>query len=152
MLCCNVSAPVLAVNDNICPSRTGTINLVQACGATFIQYSSNNGLTWSSAKPLYSTTAKTILARCVNTADTTCKSSTTSVTTDPKKCPGGGFECCLIATATIDPCQDNSTGDVAADELFYDFRSMLVPTMVVLHSGLRSSLGRVCQRASVVMS
>jgi hypothetical protein len=88
---CNVSAPVLAVNDNICPSRTGSINVVQACGAgSIIQYSSNNGLAWSSA----------------------------SVTTDPKKCPGGGFECSLIATATIDPCQDNGTGDVATDDYF----------------------------------
>ena len=116
---CNVSPPVLAVSDNVCPSRTGSINVLQACGAgSFIQYSTNNGLTWSSSKPLYSTVAKTILTRCVNTADTTCKSANTSISTDPKKCPGGGLDCSVIATATVDPCQDNGTGDLATDDYF----------------------------------
>ena len=116
---CDVLPPVLVVNDNICPNRTGSINLVQGCGAgTIIQYSTNNGLTWSRAKPLYSRVAKTILARCVNSADNSCMSVIASVTTDPKKCPGGGSDCSVIATTTVDPCQDNGTADVATDDYF----------------------------------
>jgi hypothetical protein len=116
---CSAAPPVLSVTDNICPSRTGSINVVQGCGAgSFIEYSTNNGVTWSTTKPLYSTNAKTILARCVNIADNNCKSTSASVTTDPKKCTGGGSDCSLIATATVDPCQDNSTGDVATDDYF----------------------------------
>ena len=116
---CAVAPPLLTVNDNICPNRTGTINLSQGCGVgTFIEYSTNNGLTWSTAKPLYTTTAKTILARCVNSADNNCKSVDASVTTDPKKCPDGGSDCSVIASTTVDPCQDNGTADVATDDYF----------------------------------
>ncbi|MBK8721370.1 MAG: SprB repeat-containing protein [Saprospiraceae bacterium] len=116
---CNVAPPVLTVTDNICPSRTGTINLVQGCGAgTFIQYSINNGTSWSSVKPFYSTTSRTILARCVNSTDTTCKSLNTTVTTAPKKCPTDGSECSLIANATIDPCNNNGTDNISTDDYF----------------------------------
>ncbi len=116
---CNVTPPLLTVTDNICPSRIGMINLVQDCGpGSAVQYSGNNGLTWSSAKPLYSTSAKTILARCVNTSDTTCKSAISSVTTNPEKCPGDVTECSIAATAIIDPCLDNGTADIVADDYF----------------------------------
>ncbi|MBK8723277.1 MAG: hypothetical protein IPL95_13710 [Saprospiraceae bacterium] len=116
---CNVSSPVLSVNDNICPSRTGNINLIQGCGAgTFIQYSINNGITWSTVKPLYSTTPRTILARCVNSMDTTCKSPNSIVTTVPKKCPNSGNECSLTANATIDPCNNNGTDNDTTDDYF----------------------------------
>ena len=119
ILNCAPSQPLLTVNDNVCPSRTGSITVVQACGpGTFIQYSSNNGQTWSTTKPSYTTTAKTILARCVNSADTTCKSATTAVTTNPKKCPGGALECSIVASATTDACNDNGTGNLAIDDYF----------------------------------
>lgn len=117
---CNVTEPLLSVNDNICPNRTGTINLVQVCGAgTFNQYSINNGITWSTVKPLYSTIPLTILVRCVNSIDTTCKSLNSTVTTNPKKCsPKDGESCSITANATIDPCNNNGTNDFAADDYF----------------------------------
>jgi len=117
---CTVSAPVISVTDNVCPSRTGTINVVQGCGTgTFLQYSINNGQSWTTTKPLYSTTAMTIIARCVNSSDTTCKSPETTVQTNPKKCPpGGGNECSLIANATVNPCNNNGTDDVSTDDYY----------------------------------
>ena len=117
---CNVAPPVLTVTDNICPSRTGTINLVQGCGAgSFIQYSINNGKSWMTTKPFYSPTSMTILARCVNNSDTSCKSNIVTITTNPKKCPPStGSECSLLANATIDPCNNNGTDDVATDDYF----------------------------------
>jgi len=117
---CNVAPPVLTVTDNVCPNRTGSINLVQGCGAgTFIQYSINNGASWSSVKPLYSTTPRTILARCVNSTDNLCKSLNASVTTAPKPCiPKLGTECSLTANATIDPCNNNGTDNKSTDDYF----------------------------------
>ena len=116
---CNLDPPILSVVNNICPRRTGTISLVQGCGAgTFIQYSTNNGATWGPTLPLYTTTAKTVLARCVNIIDTLCKSLTATVTTVPKKCPGTGNECTLLANAVQDPCNNNGTDDVKSDDYF----------------------------------
>jgi len=109
---CNVLPPTIIVTDNICPSRTGTINIAQNCGSgTFIQYSTNNGLR-------YSTTPITILSRCVNSTDTTCKSVNSTVTTDPKKCTNQGSECSLIANATTNSCNNNGTDNEVTDDYF----------------------------------
>ncbi len=114
-----ISEPVLTVANNICPQRTGSINLLQGCGASSeVQYSSNNGLTWSSAKPFYTQAAKTILARCVYSSDTTCRSSNYSVTTKPVKCLNPGGECTIVASAVLDPCNNNGTNDDSTDDYF----------------------------------
>ena len=116
---CNVLPPVLSVTDNICPSRTGSINIIQTCGSgTSIQFSLNNGLNWSNIKPLYSTTPRTIWARCTDNNDTTCKSPISILSTKPNKCIGNGSECNLIATSSIDQCNNNGTDNDVSDDYF----------------------------------
>lgn len=116
---CNVSPPVLVVTDNICPSRTGAINVVQGCGSgSFIQYSVNNGNTWSTVKPIYSTSPITIMTRCVYSLDTVCKSAIATVSTNPNKCPSNSNDCSLVANSTINPCNDNGTDNIVADDYF----------------------------------
>jgi len=117
---CIINPPALSIIDNVCSSRTGSINVVQGCGVgTTIEYSINNGLTWTKFKPIYSTTSLMILARCVNDSDTSCKSTITSITTNPIKCtPSTNSNCQLISNATIDPCNDNKTGDLKSDDFF----------------------------------
>jgi hypothetical protein len=109
----------LSVNNNICPSRTGSINVITNCGpGTKLMYSINNGITWSDVKPLYSTTPLKIMTRCVNLLDTSCKGSTTTVLTKPVKCISSGNDCTLSANATLNPCDNNGTVDKMEDDYF----------------------------------
>lgn len=117
---CNTTPPLLSIIDNNCPNRIGLLNIVKDCGTGYIiEYSLNNGLSWSSSKPLYSTSVLKVLVRCVDILDTSCKSAITTYITNPKKClPGNGNECMLIANANIDPCNNNNTDDILIDDYF----------------------------------
>jgi len=117
---CDLQPPSLSVVDNVCPNRTGSIQVIQNCSPTaFEQYSINNGNTWTNIKPLYNSTPRTIFARCVNKLDTTCKSQISKFTTAPKYCPPStASECSITAAASIDPCNDNKTNDDKSDDFF----------------------------------
>lgn len=86
--CTPPSAPSLSVTNNVCPSVTGTYNVVSGCGAgTYIQYSTNSGTSWVSSLPAW-VNGQSLIARCVNDADMTCKSvNSNSVTAALVACP-----------------------------------------------------------------
>jgi hypothetical protein len=72
---CNLSSGVIAVPATSCP-----------VGST-LQYSTDNGTSWSTTLPTYNqTTAITVLTRCNCDVDTNVSSPTSSVTTAPGTC------------------------------------------------------------------
>ena len=121
--CTTPSAPTLSVTDNICPATTGSINVTTACGAgTRIEYSTDNGSTWSATAPTYGSSPITVVARCVTNSDATCFSpNSAAVTTAPVTCPPPppAAPCSITITQqTQSVCNNNGTGRRAQDDYF----------------------------------
>ena len=82
------SAPSISVTDNDCSTLTsGLFNVVSDCGlGSTIEWSINNGSTWSSTIPNYDpVNPVTVLARCIDEI-TGCASLSSSVTSSPTIC------------------------------------------------------------------
>ena len=121
--CTTPSAPTLSVTNNVCPTTTGTINETTACGAgTRIEYSTDNGSTWSATAPTYGSAPITVIARCVTDADATCFSpNSAAVTTAPVLCPPPppAAPCSITITQqTQSACNNNGTIRRAGDDYF----------------------------------
>ncbi len=121
--CTTPSAPALSVTNNICPATTGTINVTTACGAgTRIEYSTDNGSTWSATAPTYGSSPITVVARCVTNSDATCFSpNSAAVTTAPVTCPPPppAAPCSITITQqTQSVCNNNGTIRRAQDDYF----------------------------------
>ena len=123
IVCTPPSAPALSVTNNVCPSTTGTINVTTACGAgTRIEYSTDNGSTWSATAPTYGSSPITVVVRCVTDADATCFSpNSAAVTTAPVTCPPPppAAPCSITITQqTQSVCNNNGTNRRAQDDYF----------------------------------
>ena len=122
--CTPPSAPTLSVTNNTCaPFVNGTINVTTACGAgTRIEYSTDNGSTWSATAPTYGNSSITVVARCVTDADATCFSpNSAAVTTAPVTCPPPppAPPCSITITQqTQSVCNNNGTNRRAQDDYF----------------------------------
>jgi len=74
-------APALSVQNNVCPSTTGSFGVVTSCGAgSHIEYSTDGGSTWSLTLPLWSD-GLTVIAVCVSDADPACVSTVSNMVT-----------------------------------------------------------------------
>ena len=122
--CVIPTAPALSVANNTCsPVVAGTINVTTACGAgTHIEYSTDNGSTWSATAPTYGSSPITVVARCVTDADATCFSSNSAaVTTAPVTCPPPppAPPCSITITQqTQSVCNNSGTNNKAQDDYF----------------------------------
>lgn len=111
--CTPPSAPVLSVTNNTCsPVAAGSINVVTACGAgSTIEYSTNNGGSWSTTVPTYGTSPITVIARCVLNSDATCVSASSApVTTAP-------VTCCVAPSAPVLSVTNNTCSPVTAGSI-----------------------------------
>ncbi len=114
-----LTPPTLEIVNNVCPQKIGEINVVEHCGTnSIIEYSINNGNSWSISKPLYSTIPMNILVRCKSTVDNNCYGSNNTFTTDPIKCTNNNPLCTLSPTIYIDPCNNNNTDFTNSDDFF----------------------------------
>ena len=122
--CTTPSAPALSVANNTCaPFVNGTINVTTACGAgTHVEYSTNNGTTWSATAPTYGISPITVIAKCVTDSDATCFSpNSAAVTTAPVTCPPPPptAPCSITITQqTQSVCNNNGTARRAQDDYF----------------------------------
>lgn len=103
-VCPNLSAaaPAAQVTNSFCNTNctlvAGIIGQANKCpsGST-VQYSTNNGSTWSTTVPTYSQASpQTILTRCNCNIDTAISSPTTSITTAPGACTTSGSPTIVI--------------------------------------------------------
>ena len=82
----NPNPPMVAVNNNMCPSTTGTFEVVEPCNSTStIEYSIDNGSSWISSLPIWQD-GRTLVARCVNDVNSNCisiNSNNVIATADP---------------------------------------------------------------------
>ncbi len=91
-ICVNyVNPPEIGVTDNDCDANTpGSFTLTTPCetGNT-AQWSTDGGITWSNTAPTYSNAnPMTVIARCVDSGDSTCASvESLPMTTNPTVCP-----------------------------------------------------------------
>ena len=121
--CATPTPPALNVANNICPATRGSINTTTACGAgTHVEYSTDNGTTWSATAPTYGSSPITVVAKCVTDADATCFSSNSvPVTTSPVNCtpPPPATPCSITITQqTQSVCNNNGTARRAQDDYF----------------------------------
>lgn len=83
--------PEISIVDNNCSAGIeGTIDVLSPCGiGTTLEYSIDNGITWSDIAPIYDeTTPISVMARCVNNANPTCFSNNSAVVmSNPEICP-----------------------------------------------------------------
>ena len=81
-----VLAPVIAAQDNVCPSVIGSFSVSVDCGAnSHIEFSVDNGLTWTTVIPTWAD-GVTVIARCVNDTDSNCVSTDSNVVTAQLNC------------------------------------------------------------------
>ena len=81
-----VLAPVIAAQDNVCPSVIGSFSVSIDCGAnSHIEFSVDNGLTWTTVIPTWAD-GVTVIARCVNDTDSNCVSTDSNVVTAQLNC------------------------------------------------------------------
>jgi len=82
-----------------------------------LEYSTDGGATWSTTLPTYNqTTAVTVDTRCLCDLDGTTASGTSSVTTVPGMCTGGGV-CSITVSISNYACDDGGTPDDPADDM-----------------------------------
>ena len=107
--CCEEpDAPVLGVNDNTCdPDIAGDFIIITDCPATaVIEFSIDNGITWTTVMPAYPSLGNTVLARCADSVVADCFSvPSTAVTANP-------IDCCTVPSAP-----ELSVADSACDPL-----------------------------------
>ncbi len=84
-VCCIPIDPVILVTENMCdPEIDGFYTIQTPCATGFnLEYSIDNGATWSATQPVYPTP---FLARCVDSANATCLSNEIAITTSPMAC------------------------------------------------------------------
>ncbi len=87
--CLVPASPEIAVTNNVCaPETPGIFSVTTACdtGST-LEWSTDNGTTWSTTAPVYDANVITAIARCVNDIDDTCISiESMPVTSAPNNC------------------------------------------------------------------
>jgi len=80
------TAPQIGVTDNTCtPDSSGSFDIINDCGpGTHIEWSTDEGATWSTNVPLYTTLITTVVARCVDDGDPNIVSdNSNTVTSNP---------------------------------------------------------------------
>ncbi|HRO07218.1 MAG TPA: GEVED domain-containing protein, partial [Saprospiraceae bacterium] len=88
------SETVITITDNDCTSGTSGSIRASGCGTGTSLEWSEDGTTWSTTTPDYTTTAKTVYARCLDNI-TGCISTIASATTNPQSCSGGSQSVCF---------------------------------------------------------
>lgn len=74
---CSLTPPAIAVTNNICPSITGSFDIITDCAAgSHIEYSTDGGTGWSTTVPTWAD-GVSVIARCIDDVDVTCFSTAT---------------------------------------------------------------------------
>ena len=114
--CILPDAPVIAIQDNDCPSTAGVISALDVGeGITIFWALSENG-PWSTTTPDYTNSAFTVYAKAINDA-TDCESAIVSEITNPQECVV--YDCPDLSANIGDSCNDgdpNTENDVVGED------------------------------------
>ena len=111
-----------------------------------IQYSTDNGATFSNTVPTYNqTTAVTVLTRCNCNVDNTISSQTATVTSIPATCATPTCEITSIMVSNISTCNNNNTPNDPNDDTYtqsvtVNFNNPPTTGLLVVSSGVGNGI------------